>query len=624
MATTRQSPESFVKRTRLKRLCRFKAALWFIVGATAALAVLRFLNGLGAITALTDLTPWGLWVGFDVMGGVALAAGGFVITATVYIFHLGRYHAIVRPAVLTAFLGYLVVIVGLLFDLGLPWNMWHLIIYWNPRSPMFEVGWCVMLYTLVLSLEFAPMVLESVKHPMLAWIYRFLKKATIPLVILGIMLSTLHQSSLGSMMLIMPHRLHPLWYTPILPILFFISAVGLGLMMVTTEALFIAYLYEQKPEMDLLKGLGKAASIVLWSYFVVRIGDIMVRNQGARLFEWSFEAVLFWIEMLLSTLVPAILLSLQRVREHPVRLGIAVGTGVIGFVMNRIDVAGLAMLQTTGTRYVPSWMEVVVSCGLVAAATLAFFYVAEHFHLFHAAPVRADESKYTPRESDPGAMVVRPDQYSWGRARYCAMAVLGAGVALALVPEYAFYGGALRDESTTPGFAEKMVLDGNRSDLAVHFNHALHISIADNCATCHHLVRPGEQATRCSHCHRDMERETNIFDHGLHAKRVEQGPGCSACHEPGFPPGDASHTKPCLKCHTKMVPSGSIILPKSAPWLGRAPGYKKAMHNLCIPCHKKNADVGKQDLWRCATCHPASGIPTLDPFRPDERVNTGR
>ena len=622
MATTGQTSETPVRRARLTRLCRFKAALWFIIGAAAVLAVLRFLHGLGATTALTDLTPWGFWIGFDVMGGVALAAGGFVVAATVYVFHLERYHAIVRPAVLTAFLGYLAVIGGLLFDVGLPWNLWHMIIYWNPHSPLFEVGWCVMLYTLVLSLEFAPVVLESAKHPTLARVYNLLKKATIPLVILGIMLSTLHQSSLGSLMLIMPHRLHPLWYTPILPLLFFISAIGLGLMMVTTEALFSAYLYEHEPEMELLKGLGKAASVVLWIYFVIKMVDLSVRDQIGALFQPSFESVLFWIECLLSALIPAMLLSIRRVREHPIGLGIAVGTGVIGFVMNRIDVGGLATVAVTGTRYVPSWMEVVISCGVVAAAALAFFFVAEHFHLFHAGPVRADEFRHALPEWDPGTMVVRPDPYTWGPARYSAMAVLGAAVALALVPDYALSGGALRDQPVTPpGFGDRIVLDGNRTGLAVVFKHTDHVSRTHNCALCHHMVRPEEQATGCSHCHRDMERETNIFDHSLHAKRVEQGPGCSACHDPGFPPGDASHTKPCLQCHTKMVPSGATIKPKSAPWIGRAPGYKEAMHGLCIPCHKQKASAEKPALWRCATCHPASGTPAFDPLRPDERGN---
>ena len=145
----------------MNRVRKLKLALWALIGLAASVATARFIFGLGASTNLTDANPWGVWVGFDVMGGVALAAGGFIVTATVYIFKLERFHSIVRPAVLTAFLGYLAVAIGLLFDLGLPWNIWHMIVYWNPRSPLFEVGWCVMLYLTVLALEFFPVPAEE-------------------------------------------------------------------------------------------------------------------------------------------------------------------------------------------------------------------------------------------------------------------------------------------------------------------------------------------------------------------------------------------------------------------------------------------------------------------------------
>ncbi len=614
--------------TRLSRLCAFKGFLWFILGAAGVIAVLRFRHGLGATTALTDLTPWGFWIGFDVMGGVALAAGGFVVAATVYVFRLERYHAIVRPAVLTAFLGYLAVVGGLLFDLGLPWNIWHMIIYWNPHSPLFEVGWCVMLYTTVLGLEFAPVVLETAKHPALLGVFRVLKKATIPLVILGIMLSTLHQSSLGSLFLIMPHRLHALWYTPILPILFFVSAVGLGLMMVATEALFTAYLYEREPEMDLLKGLGKAAAGVLWFYTALRLGDLAVRGQLAAVLDGSFESWLFVIEMLVAAVVPAILLSTRRVRESPTGLRIAMGTGVVGFVMNRLDVGGLAMIGATGTRYVPSWMEVAVSMGVVAAAALAYFFVAEHFHLFHAGRVDRESVRHLLPEFDPATGVARPDAWTFGVARCSLMLVLGAGAALALVPEHALSGVALRSDPVTPvGFSDRMVVDGNRRDLAVAFDHKAHVTREGgdrSCGRCHHLNRPSDQATGCAACHRDMEVATPIFDHDLHARRLDAGPGCAACHVRDDEPKDSAHGRPCLDCHTRMVAEGARIQPRAAPRIGPAPGYRAAMHGLCVPCHEERArDVAldRPALGQCATCHPGSGVPALDPMRPEERFH---
>ncbi len=194
----------------MKKIDKTKLILWIILGIAASVAITRFIFGLGATTNLTDNTPWGFWIGFDVMGGVALAAGGFVIAAFNYIFGVKEFHSISRAAILTAFLGYVAEVIGLLFDLGLPWNIWHMLIFWNPHSPLFEVGWCVMLYLTVLFLEFMPVVFERFPNlSLLNKIHKALFKVRIPLVILGIMLSTLNQSSLGSLFLAMPYRLHP-------------------------------------------------------------------------------------------------------------------------------------------------------------------------------------------------------------------------------------------------------------------------------------------------------------------------------------------------------------------------------------------------------------------------------
>jgi len=194
-----------------------------IIGVATAL--IRFELGLGAITNLEDGRAWGLWISLDLYCGVALAAGGFVMAGAVYILGLKKYYPVVRSAILTAFLGYLMVIIALLVDLGQPWRIWHMILYWNPHSPLFEVGWCVLLYTVVLSLEFSPAVFErfKMKAPL-----RCIRAIQIPLIIAGIILSTLHQSSLGSVLLMMPDKIHPLWFTPILPVLFFLSAVTAG------------------------------------------------------------------------------------------------------------------------------------------------------------------------------------------------------------------------------------------------------------------------------------------------------------------------------------------------------------------------------------------------------------
>ena len=215
-----------------------KITVWRVVFAVLMIAgayatYLRVRYGLGAVTNLSDQFPWGIWIGFDILCGVGLAAGGFTLVAIVHIFNIEKYHPILRPAILTAFLGYVLVVVALLFDLGRPDRVWHPLVMWNPHSVMFEVAWCVTLYTTVLALEFAPAVFEKLgwKKP-LDW----LKFISVPLMIVGVLLSTLHQSSLGSLYLIVPHKLYALWYTPVLPVFFYLSAICVGLAMTIFES----------------------------------------------------------------------------------------------------------------------------------------------------------------------------------------------------------------------------------------------------------------------------------------------------------------------------------------------------------------------------------------------------
>jgi len=598
-----------------RRLKNVKAVLWFLVGMAASFALFRFWRGMGATTNLTDLTPWGFWIGFDVMGGVALAAGGFVIAATVYVFHLERYRPILRPAVLTAFLGYLAVVVGLLFDLGLPWHIWHLIIFWNPRSPLFEVGWCVMLYLTVLLLEFLPVMLELAKHPVLSAVYHVLKKATVPLVILGIMLSTLHQSSLGSLLLIMPHRIDPLWYSPILPILFFLSAIGLGLMMVTTESLFSAWAYEQHYELDLLQGLAKVAAPVLWLYGIVRIGDLAIRGSLPHVLDPGLAPKLFIAEMLIAAVIPATLLSIPAVRRTMKGLAVAAGMTVVGFVFNRINAGGLAMIETTGTRYVPAWTEFAASLGIVAGAALIFFFIAERFHLLPAGPMSHA------RERLPGVEDFRPRLN-----RGAAMFVAGTAVAVMLLPSSALNGWpVVRQPVHGPGYNDVMIIDGNRNDKGVRFDHKMHLDVVDSkdkCAYCHHMVKPGAHATGCSQCHSDEHLPVSIFNHRLHQEALAKGPGCLTCHEDTSRPKDLEHSRPCLDCHRTMIPEGAAFQPPSAPNIGLAVGYMDAMHGLCLKCHQEQDGGHAGDapvLSRCNTCH-SGVVQPFDPLRPDQRL----
>ncbi len=356
----------------------FLAILWM---AAIGIAISRFLFGLSYVTNLTDEFPWGLWIGFDVMSGVALAAGGFVIAGTVHVFNIKRFHPIVRPAILTALLGYLLVIVGLLFDLGRWYNIWHPIFFWNLHSPMFEVAWCVMLYTTVLMFEFSPVVFEKLRWQRAL---KFMRAITIPLVILGMCLSTLHQSSLGALLLIAPEKINPLWYSAWIPVFFFLSAVGVGLGMTIVEANLSARALHRKLETDLLADLGKAASVVVAIYLFARFADLIYRGVIGYAFMPGFHATIFWIEILLGFATPMGLMAFKRFRAKPNLVFLGGGLIVFGVVFNRLNSSLLGTWQYVNSAkpYIPSVAELTITIALVSAGVVAFGLAAKFLPLF--------------------------------------------------------------------------------------------------------------------------------------------------------------------------------------------------------------------------------------------------
>jgi len=366
------------------RMTPLRLGFWTVVSAllvatTAAIAYVRFTRGLGAVTHLSDSFPWGLWIGFDVLCGVGLAAGGFAVTATVHLFHLEDFKPIVRPTVLTAFLGYLLVIVALMFDLGKPWNIWHPIIMWNPHSVMFEVGWCVMLYTTVLSLEFSPIVLERFR---LQRLLRIVKALTPVLVILGVILSTLHQSSLGSLFLILPEKVHPLWYSPLQPVFFFITALAAGIAMTVVESWFSRRVFGKPIETHLLSRLSRVSVIVLALYLALRFRDLALRGALASLWPLNPTGAMFLIEIGIGAVIPMVLLASTRFRSSPLRLAIAQGMVVLGFILHRLNVSVTAVEAATGRHYLPSTTEFLLSAGLLAIGMWIFILVCRFLPVF--------------------------------------------------------------------------------------------------------------------------------------------------------------------------------------------------------------------------------------------------
>ncbi len=613
----------------MERINKFKFALWTITGIAGAVALARFLFGLGVTTNLSDNTPWGFWIGFDVMSGVALAAGGFVVAAIHYIFGKKEMHTIARAAILTAFLGYIAVVLGLLFDLGLPWNIWHMIIFWNPHSPLFEVGWCVMLYLAVLTLEFAPVVLEKFPGiPLLAKIHKTLYKFRIPIVILGIMLSTLHQSSLGSLVLAMPYRLHPLWYSPIIPVIFFVSAIALGLMMVMVESMTSSWLYKKTQELEILNKLKKYASVTLLFYLVLRFSDIFYRGAGVFLFENSVATTLFWCEILISSVIPLIIFSVPiRKVNLPVLFAGAL-SGVLGVVFNRLNVAGLTHLNNisgVGEFYFPSFMELMVSAGVVSAAMLAFFYFVENFKVWDKQPEFKDlKPDVKPRLNSFN--VYLGNTKITNRTRFSFTFVIAFALTFSIISGSNLQRNKMEHIKVcrARGDNDTLLIDGNRDGYAVLFEHKKHLKYGVTCGYCHHLNKPDDKATGCYECHDDMYFVSDAFRHDWHTSPTGAQLRCFECHDKNRSKGldfkdvNLSDNFICGKCHKSMIPLDSRT-PEITTYA--ALSYTDAMHNLCIKCHEKklrsnlNIAARKPNLAKCSSCHK-----DFKPYKKDNRL----
>ncbi len=351
------------------------------------LIVYRFAAGLAATTNLTQTTPWGIWIGFDMLSGVALAAGGYTLATSVYIFGLDEYHPVVRPAVLTGFLGYVFAILGLCADLGRPWNLpVPLFFSWGGPSVMFEIAWCVVLYASVLAMEFLPPVFEW-----LGWkrARTIAVKATIGLTVAGVMLSTLHQSSLGALFLMAPTKLHPLWYSPFIPAYFFISSIAAGLSMVIVESALSHRAFQSRVDhhVNLNKiviGLARGASIVLFSYFFVKLQGIADSMRWDLL--WTPYGYWFLFEILGFVLVPCLLFAIGARRGQVTLIRWTAAWTVLGIIVNRLNVSVIAFNWNAAERYVPSWMEVMISVTLVTLGIQVFRWIVNRMPVLREDP----------------------------------------------------------------------------------------------------------------------------------------------------------------------------------------------------------------------------------------------
>ncbi len=365
------------------------AGIIFVIGIV--ITVKRFTTGLGPVTHLSDDNPWGVWIGFDLLVGVALAAGGYVTSAAVYIFGLKKYHSAVRPAVLTGFLGYALVVLALHYDVGRPWRLpYPFLVQQGTTSLLFEVAACVALYLTVLFLEFVPAALEWLG---LKRLRQLLVKLTLLLTVFGVVLSTLHQSSLGALFLIAPSKLHPLWYSSYLPVYFFISSIVAGLSMVIFESTLSHRYFGDKMDQTHLDGnrgvtlgFGKAAALVLAGYFIIKVMGIAAGNHwhllGTPYGSW------FLVELIGFVALPCFFYAVGVRNKDIKMIKWTAVWAVVGIVVNRFNVCLVAFnwQLPAGRRYFPHWMEIGISIFIVTIGIVAFKFIVTRMPIFYAHP----------------------------------------------------------------------------------------------------------------------------------------------------------------------------------------------------------------------------------------------
>jgi Ni/Fe-hydrogenase subunit HybB-like protein len=620
-----------------------KDTLWIFVFFGLIAAIFRIWFGLGATTDLTDAVPWGLWKVFNMIAGVALSTCGFTLGFLVYVLKIEKFKPLIKPAILIAFLGYGSSCLALLFDIGLPDRFWHPFFLWNEHSFLFEVFWCVILYFTVTFIEFVPNILERFKAQK---IVNIIHKIAVGVVIIGISLSSLHHSSLGSLFLVTPQRLHQLWYSPLLPWFFFISAAGCGIMFLIFIKILYAKWYDpksvfgevsgdDKPVVCLLNGtsdcrppriygkdiqmlskLSIIATSILGVYLVLKIYDLIVYKSLEVFLSGSWESWLYSIELLLTAIVPIVLITIKKFRNSPYGLASAGFCASFGLVFNRMNVGIFGYFRDAGTIYFPTLAEWALSIGIIAAAALVFLLIVENFPIF--------DERWKEYKISTGIFKATFDSISrvWQTALFSGLhriTLIGVFVLpIAFVLMYPPY-----SENTETNISSAkglditrsiLIIDGNHDGMYTEFPHLEHqnrLGKEGSCIKCHHLSLPKDQSTPCSNCHRHMIKQTKIFEHTAHtiwvAKNEQisglhpQNHTCTICHI--SPTAKTSkNSKTCIECHNKdMNTAHNANL--SANFI-YANGFMDAMHKTCITCHNdQKTAVNKPNLNDCSNCH---------------------
>ncbi len=373
-----------------------------LAGLGAVLTIWRFAVGLGPSTGMSDAYPWGIWIAWDVVTGTALGCGGYAMAMLVYIFNKGKYHPLVRPAILTSALGYTMAAVSIVIDVGRPWFICRIptggfpdMGSYNWNSALLEVALCVMAYMIVLWIELSPAFFEKWKdepghklQKISGTLHGFLEKALIWIIALGILLPTMHQSSLGSLMLLSGPRLHTIWNSPLLPLLFLISCVNMGFAVVVMESALASRAFKRKPETAMLASLAGAVAFTAWLFLVIRLGDVIFRQQLGVIFKPDVYALMFWLETLVLV-APAVMLLNKGRRNDLGFLFRAALLLIVAGILYRFNSYLVAFMPGEGHSYFPTLPEMFITFGIISAEILIYVAVVKRFPILAGKPATA-------------------------------------------------------------------------------------------------------------------------------------------------------------------------------------------------------------------------------------------
>lgn len=598
-------------------LIRIKDALWVMFVAGMTIGVGRFVFGLGAATNMTDLLPWGFWKVFNMVAGAALATSGFVVAAIIYIFQLEKFKPVARFSIIIGFLGYGSSLFALLFDIGLPHRGWHPFFMWNPHSFLFEVFWCVSVYWSITAFELVPLITERFPFPKVT---HFLHEIMLPVVILGITLSTLHHSSLGSLFMASPTRLHPLWYSLWIPPEFFISAMGAGLSVIVLLKLFFSWLYNRDLDLDVLRKLVIGSAGFLLLYLIIKIADFTVNRKWNFVFgpDITWESVLFWVEILFQVLIPVAVFLTPALRNRVVGLIAGTAAASIGLIMHRLNTGIVGYFRSAESIYIPNLSEFLLSFGILAGAGLLFFLLVERFYIFR-------EPKHSHDSHDSGAEIWTKDEavsYFSGKRLKKVIATF----VIVIPATWLLFG----HQATGPyepiaqpvkasvigmdAMRETLKIDGNLNGDFVEFPHKKHqdafigeygTTREQTCETCHHLNLPNDNNSNCRLCHSDMKLEVSIFSAENHAPRfkTEKDP----VEYLGYDLENRwENYLACSQCHVKGdQPMKGLEEYSDTGFSHQAPGFEDSMHGSCQTCHRQREKDPTDPMseGNCLFCH---------------------